>query len=138
VPTGGTILDFDLGSFQIATAGCPSASTTVGQLWVSYDIVFYKKNMALGSHLLSSGIAATTLTAVSATNLLGTGTQKRTGNLQCTFSGTTLSFPPLLGSGSYMITYFVVGTAAAVGTAAYTLTNCVFITAGPTSLAGTF
>lgn len=32
-----------LGNFQIATQGVPYASTIVGELWISYDISFYKK-----------------------------------------------------------------------------------------------
>jgi len=34
-----------LGNFQIATQGCSTAGTTLGELWVSYDITFYKKQL---------------------------------------------------------------------------------------------
>lgn len=36
---------YDLGKFSIATQGMSSASTSLGELWVSYDIVFYKKQI---------------------------------------------------------------------------------------------
>jgi len=34
-----------LGNFQVATQGCSAASATLGELWVSYDITFYKKQL---------------------------------------------------------------------------------------------
>jgi len=39
VPTTETTL----GNFQLATSGIPNTSVVVGELWVSYDIMFYKK-----------------------------------------------------------------------------------------------
>jgi len=35
-----------LGNFQVATQGCSVSSVTLGELWVSYDITFYKKQLA--------------------------------------------------------------------------------------------
>lgn len=35
----------DLGNFQIATQGLSTTGTTLGELWVSYDITFYKKQL---------------------------------------------------------------------------------------------
>lgn len=32
-----------LGNFQVATQGCTTAGVTLGELWISYDITFYKK-----------------------------------------------------------------------------------------------
>jgi len=34
-----------LGNFQLATVGTPLASTNLGELWISYDISFYKKSI---------------------------------------------------------------------------------------------
>lgn len=36
---------YDLGKFSIATQGMSAANVTLGELWVSYDIVFYKKQI---------------------------------------------------------------------------------------------
>lgn len=36
----------DLGNFQVATQGMSVAGVTLGELWVSYDITFYKKQMS--------------------------------------------------------------------------------------------
>lgn len=49
-----------LGNFQIATSGCPTASAVVGELWVSYDISFYKKSVNSGTWTWNAtGIATT-------------------------------------------------------------------------------
>lgn len=34
-----------LGKFQLATVGCSTAGARLGELWVSYDITFYKKQV---------------------------------------------------------------------------------------------
>jgi hypothetical protein len=34
-----------LGNFQVATTGCSVASVNLGEIWVSYDITFYKKQL---------------------------------------------------------------------------------------------
>lgn len=38
---------YDLGRFSLATQGCSTANQVLGELWVSYDIVFYKKHLQL-------------------------------------------------------------------------------------------
>lgn len=42
VPTGADPRLYDMGNFQIATNGCQAASVNLGELWVSYDISFFK------------------------------------------------------------------------------------------------
>jgi hypothetical protein len=39
---------YDLGNFQLATQGVSAAGVTLGELWVSYDITFYKKQLTGG------------------------------------------------------------------------------------------
>lgn len=34
-----------LGNFQVATVGCSAANIKLGELWVSYDLTFYKKQL---------------------------------------------------------------------------------------------
>lgn len=36
---------YDLGNFQLCTQGMSAADVTLGELWVSYDITFYKKQI---------------------------------------------------------------------------------------------
>jgi hypothetical protein len=42
-PAGTDINFYDLGIFTLATAGIASPGVTLGELWVSYDITFFKK-----------------------------------------------------------------------------------------------
>lgn len=46
-PTGSSVSAnlYNLGNFQIATQGMSAAGVTVGELWVHYDMVFYKKQL---------------------------------------------------------------------------------------------
>lgn len=45
VPAGGDIRMFDLGNFQIATDGFSAAGVAIGELWVSYHVRYYKKQV---------------------------------------------------------------------------------------------
>jgi hypothetical protein len=42
---GAPITSTTLGTLQFATQGCSTAGVTLGELWVSYDITFFKKQM---------------------------------------------------------------------------------------------
>lgn len=46
-----------LGNFQIATSGVPYADIVVGELWVSYDISFYKKALTTNLGIQLNGSA---------------------------------------------------------------------------------
>lgn len=56
IPANASIMDFVLGNFQIATDGQSTNGTVLGELWVSYDITFYKKQLYGGQ--VGSGINA--------------------------------------------------------------------------------
>lgn len=45
VGNGAPLTSTLLGNFQVATQGCAAAGVTLGELWVSYDITFYKKQL---------------------------------------------------------------------------------------------
>lgn len=60
-----------LGNFQLATQGMTGVST-LGELWVTYDITFYKKQLNNVPDLLFQCESATVTTGV--TSLLGTAT----------------------------------------------------------------
>jgi hypothetical protein len=45
IPAGDSKRFYDLGKFQIATKGMSSAGVVLGELWVSYDFTFYKKQL---------------------------------------------------------------------------------------------
>lgn len=90
-----------LGNFQIATQGCSVSGVTLGELWISYDITFYKKvlsDLSAGA----PGLATIGLQAVG-DPLLPTTIEYQS---QLTLSpvvgtGTDILFPPSQGSGRY-------------------------------------
>jgi hypothetical protein len=56
-PTGTSVMDYHLGKFEIATDGQSTAGQIIGELWVSYDITFYKKQLhggQVGNNVLTS------------------------------------------------------------------------------------
>jgi len=67
VRTGAPVGDLrmsDLGTFSIATSGCPFPSNAVGELWVSYDVELYKPRLGVAaSSVLAGGIITTTAIA---------------------------------------------------------------------------
>jgi len=42
---GAPVTSTSLGKFGIATQGCSVANVTLGELWISYDLTFYKKQI---------------------------------------------------------------------------------------------
>jgi hypothetical protein len=96
----------NLGRFQIATQGMSAAGVTLGELWVTYDITFYKKQV----HNLSESLPYSNLLApagaydsfingavVSATrNAFGLTTEVD-GPVTC------IRFPDRISTGRYMI-----------------------------------
>jgi len=125
VPTGADIRLYDWGVFQIATDNMPANYTGLGQLWVTYDVEFFKpvQNNQLGYDINTDRF---TLTAPSTANPFGTAqAEAENSNLGCTFpASNTLAFPPTTESGYYQLTYNVNG--ATPGASALTVTgvNC--------------
>jgi hypothetical protein len=123
---------YDLCNTQVATAGVAAGGTAVnlGELWVSYDITFFKEQMGNGAY--GAGIleyAFTNGTGVDATHPWGTAANRvvKTGNnLLMTFnSTTTATFPPKLSTGNYLLIYYVLGSStASVAAPTLTYTNC--------------
>lgn len=98
----------DLGNFQVATVGCSAANVTLGELWVSYDITFYKKqlvspaislaawcasgNCPTGGPLLFNPVISYS-NSISTTVIVGTGTD--------------INLPTSQGSGRYLVSFFL-------------------------------
>jgi len=145
IPSGGTLMDFDWGNFQVATAGSPAAgATTVGQVWASYDVVLYKKdnNFGAGGPILSTALTKGTGTVAAAT-LLGTlGTIPRYGSLALTVTtvggATVINFPSYVRSGSFEVSWYWQGSATTITQPTITYSNCAVPTLSPPSSAGVY
>lgn len=125
IPTGGTILDYDLGNFQVGTTGVNGTSVNLGELWVSYEIALYKKDLFAGQ------IGGTNLTftargtaGIANNKYWGTDT-KFGGTMWVTLGSTTVTFPKWLQTGVFWCVHNIVGTAAAITVPTVTYTsNC--------------
>ncbi len=131
VPAGQDERFFDFGSFQIATVGMQAAST-IGELWVTYDIELYKPRVAPGGVLpgqfyrLNNG-------PYDANNFLGAIQTTAKGNLGLTVSATgagfdTINFPASISAGKFMVIFAWRGSVAAnIVSPTFTLTNCTLV-----------
>jgi len=124
VPSGKDARLYDLGNFQIATTGSQAAAV-IGQLWVTYDVTFQKKQMnnILGLSLNSDHFQ---LSSVTNANPLGTAQSAAVSgsNLGGSTSTTKYSFPANLAGGTYLLVYSVSGNSTACTAPSLTYTNC--------------
>jgi len=99
-----------LGNFQIATMGCSVAGVTLGELWVSYDITFYKKQITpppyIGPGLSQGG------TSVLGSGLFSNPTVFQYQKLLTIDNGTSPSFSlvrfdPSVTSGYFLVYYSI-------------------------------
>lgn len=125
-PQSGDKKTFDLGNFQVATFGVNTNNVNLGELWVSYDITFYKKQIEAGQIGLTNPtcfVVADTSTWTN-TNVFGNRPQI-IGNLPFTVSGNVIYFPPTWSNGYYMLRWEVkASTTATPNAAAIVATNC--------------
>jgi len=137
-PTQSTLMDYDLGLFEIATQGSPAATgVQVGQLWASYDIGLFKKNLyagQLGNNILSWAGNPTAAT-VSLSHPWGTSWVNQTGSFEPSVSGTTLTLPAWIVMGTFLLQYYAYGGSTTVTEGTWSFTNAALVTKGPTGIA---
>nr|QKV51229.1 putative capsid protein [Crucivirus sp.] len=132
VPSGADQRLYDMGNFQIATNGVQGTSVNLGELWVSYDITFFKTveyppgyQMGLANYLLNS---------VAAASPLGVGPTVQNGgadNIGLTLTSTTVGFPNNTPIGTtYELTYYLSLASSALTLPAITVSNGFTILAG--------
>lgn len=108
IPTGEQKF-YDLCNFQIATQGMSAVNQTLGELWVSYDISFYKKQIS------SAGVIIPTWMYRSTTNLgtfaiIGAGNVTPGSDSRITLTdisipgNNTLNFDPTRNTGKFLVT----------------------------------
>ena len=126
VPSGADQRLYDLGKFQIATEGMQASTGVVGELWVTYEVEFFKAKYDIAQ--LSAGLSDHfVLSGVTNSLPLGTTTSpSSTSTLGGTINTLTraYSFPSWISEGRWLICYYCVGTANVVATPTLTYTNC--------------
>lgn len=135
VPSGKDPRLYDLGKFQLATVGLPgSTGEVMGELWISYEIAFYKPNLTAS---LTSGFDHFDLSAaITASNYLGadavnTFEPEDGSTIGGTINTSTYTFPSTVRVGQrFLLTYVVFGasTATAVAPAFGNLVGCSALT----------
>jgi hypothetical protein len=116
-PPGGSLQLSTMGNFQIATQGMSVANVNVGELWVSYDITFYKKQ--LSSNLSLASFWQATASAVSGGSplvspVITTGSSPYFTTSTVIGTGVYVYFPPSQSIGTYMVYYTLTTASAAV------------------------
>lgn len=114
----------DLGNFQVATVGCSAAGTSLGELWVSYDITFYKKQLVTPATSLAAWCASGTCSPGGP--LLFNPTVWYSRSITTTVvvgTGTYVNLPASQGSGRYLVTFYMSDKRTS-DVMALTMTNC--------------
>lgn len=107
---------YDLGYFSIATQGCSAANVNLGELWISYDISFYKKSK--NYPIMYYAASFTSGAGLFITKLL----EDTMNNFKPTFSNNTMTFPSTVKNGTYFVVFAVAGAGVQATTPAST--NC--------------
>lgn len=126
---------YDLGNFNIAVQGMQNVSTTgqvIGELWVSYELEFFKPKLLVGGGaLLSDHFYATGTNIITYDDPLGITSStlvRRSGsNLGCRiqqpavtpYGADSIIFPTWISNGTYLITYMMAGSVPTAGTPGY-------------------
>lgn len=136
VPNGDDQRFYDLGKFQIATAGFQGTSVNVGELHCTYQVRLLKPKLheALGQSIGWARITnATGVTALAPLGTDGSETESSTNTLAVHFvSSTRAELPSTNVIQTYLVQYRVLGTVAgAIVYPVITLTNAAFATEPP-------
>lgn len=121
VPAGTDARLYDLGNFQLATVGMQAAAT-IGELWVTYDVEFFKPRIQPGGAYPGQFTRISNGPYAAASNVLGSIQTTPAGSLGCTVSSVTtgwdsIFFPSTITAGRFFIEVLWQGSVAA---------NCTF------------
>lgn len=120
-PEGGDPRFYDLGNTVIATEGMQAATGAVGELWVTYEVEFFKQQVGdsgLSDHWLLTTCGTTTnLGSIAPTLASGSSLG---GTVE---SGNLYRFPSYVTNGKFLFTFNVFGVAAVIGQIALTIAN---------------
>lgn len=114
IPAGSDLRLYDMGLFTIATTGNQNTGGgAIGELWVSFEIEFYKPKLLIGD-LLSDHwqLGSVTNAAPFGTTSILVSTSTLNTNISAT--GLVVTFPSTVIDGTYLFAYTVFGTGAAV------------------------
>jgi len=126
LPAGQDRRLYDFGNFQIATNGLQGTSVNVGEMWISYEIAFFKPKIwdALGNNNLFASYSNAVQTGIDQTHPFGTiaMTPSPGNTMDIDVQPTQLIFDPdSVYAGDWLLTVNWKAAAAAYAVAAPTL-----------------
>lgn len=129
VPAGDNVLFYDLGKTYICTSGMQTTGNPVGDLWVTYEIELRKPVLTseVNANVDSAVFSSLAPTTISLFDPLGSPIL--TGNLPCTFTTKTITFPKGI-VGKYQVTMVVLAETVFTDiniAFSSSLTNCSYI-----------
>nr|UJQ92725.1 MAG: putative capsid protein [Narnaviridae sp.] len=125
-----------LGDFQIATQGCSVSNVVLGELWISYDITFYKKQLVSEANS-NPAISVTSAAQINGPLIIPTNIHLQRGItlFQEVGVGTRIVMPPNMGSGRFSVSIYNDNLQAGdVSSMTGVLTNCTLVNAVTTAV----
>lgn len=119
VPSGTDQRLYDFGNFQIASNGLQAASVNLGELWVTYEIAFYKPKLwtglgnAVQIYQVSSSGGNANLPINTGTNVTVNTTNTLSLSYSTVSNKTRIVFPASVKYGQYFVKYSFTGTSTA-------------------------
>jgi hypothetical protein len=139
VPAGADPKFYNLGVLSLGSFGCPASDSPVAEIWVSYEIDFYKPKLALGGELalaVYTGTWSTGTTWTNAAPLTGMVANSE-NNYPATLTNTMMNFPAFMTEGTFMVYLVLSGTTGSAFTPGVAVPNgCGFLTWGPNGVLG--
>lgn len=127
VPSGQDPRMYDLGNLAIFTQGMQAANVNLCELWITYEIEFFKaKNLSAIGGAIDYGHWATTAQVSNTQWFPSTAGAYPNNTLSLTFGGTTCTFPTDIIQGNYIF-HFVMYAASALASQPPSITytsNC--------------
>lgn len=127
VPTGADQRLYDLGEFSIATQGMQATSGVAGELWVTYEVEFFKSKfnpVNQTDHFQLAGV--TDAAPLGLTTPIASFTGSSIGGT-ISANGQTYSFPSNIGSGLFLFVLSYEGSTANVTDFSLGVTNVVLV-----------
>nr|WRQ65011.1 structural protein [Tolivirales sp.] len=125
VPSGDSVLMYDLGQTHLAVSGCQSNGARLGDLWVTYDVEL--KKPLLYSNVTSRVDSANGYysSVSSLLSVFGSTVRTLNGPMAVTTLNNTMTFPK--GAvGKYFVLFQITGTALSLASISFTNTNLTY------------
>lgn len=113
IPAGSDLHFYDHCNLTLGVGGMTASGVVIGELWLTYDIEFFYPQSDLAYNSGSEYFRATSTSGVDSANPLGSAwTLASRNNIKCTLTPTSIQFPAGMTSGTYMVIYSYLGSAA--------------------------